>query len=134
MKRTVGIATLVGGLLLILVPRFILPVCEYQGYQPMHCSDTARAELYAGILLVGAGIAVLLLRRPGLVLGALLTAIAVAAAAFTFPEVYGYCKSPKMPCNYGTIPAIRLIATAAAVTTLIASGFSIKQLLRKDKS
>ena len=134
MKRTAGIAALIGGLLLILVPRFILPVCEYQGYQPMHCSDTARAELYAGILLAGAGAAILLLRRPGLVLGALLAVIAAAAAAFTFPEVYGYCKSPKMPCNYGTIPAIRLIAAATAITALIASGFTVKQLLHKDRS
>lgn len=134
MKRTAGIASLIGGLLLILVPRFILPVCEYQGYQPMHCSDTAHTELYAGILLAGAGVAVMLFRRPGLVLGALLAAIAVSAAALAFPEFYGYCKSPKMPCNYGTIPAIRLIAVMTAVTALIASGGAIKQLLRKGKS
>jgi len=134
MRRTAGIAALIGGLLLLLVPRFILPVCEFKGYQPMHCSDTARAELYAGLVLAAAGIAVLLLRRPGLALAALATAIVASVAALAFPEIYGYCKSPKMPCNYGTVPAIRLIALITAVTALIAAVSSIKQLLRKDKA
>jgi len=132
MKRTAGIAALIGGLLLVLVPRYILPVCEFKGYQPMHCSDTARAEMYAGVLLAGAGMAVLLLRRPVMVLAALLAAIAASAAALAFPEVYGFCKSPNMPCNYGTVPAVRLIAVLTAVIALIAAVSSIKQLLRKD--
>lgn len=131
MKRTAGVIALIGGLLLVLVPRFILPVCEFEGYQPMHCSDTAHAELYVGILLAGAGIAVLLLRRPGVVLIALFAAVGLSAAALALPEIYGYCKSQKMPCNYGTVPAIRLIAAATALAAVIASVSVVKQLLRK---
>lgn len=134
MKRTAAIAALIGGLLLILVPRYMLPVCEFKGYQPMHCSDTARMELYAGILLAAAGVAVLLFRRPGLVLGALLAALGLSAAAMILPEIYGYCKSPNMPCNYGTVPSIRLISVVTAVIALIAAVLSVRQMLRKDGS
>ena len=134
MTRTAGITAVIGGLLLVLVPRFILPVCEFSGYQPMHCSDTARAEQYAGILLACAGIAVLLLHRPGMVLAALVAVIGLCAAALSFPGIYGYCKSPKMPCNYGTVPSIRLIAVVTAAIALIASISVVKRLLRKDKA
>ncbi|MDH4162473.1 MAG: DUF4418 family protein [Nitrospirota bacterium] len=134
MKRAAGILAVIGGILLILAPRFILPVCEYSGYQPMHCSDTARAELYAGIAIICAGTAVLALHRHSLVVMALLAVIGVSSAALALPQIYGYCKSPKMPCNYGTVPAIRLTAVIIAAFAIIALLSYVKQLLRKEKA
>lgn len=134
MTRAAGIAAILGGLFLILAPRYILPVCEFQGYQPMHCSETARAELYAGVALAAAGVAIILLRRPVPVLGALAAAIGISIAALCLPGIYGYCKSPKMPCNYGTIPALRLVAAVNAAIALWAAIGTVRQLSRKDGS
>jgi len=134
MKGAAGILSLLGGLLLILIPRFILPVCEFQGYQPMHCSDTARAELYAGFVLAVVGAGILRARHAAAVLVSLLLSVGISATAIILPGIYGYCKSPKMPCNYGTIPSVRLVAAATATIALIATISVLKDLRRKDKT
>ena len=64
MKRLAGTTMILAGLLLVLVPRYILPACEFEGFSRMHCSDTAQAELVTGVLLALAGIGTLVLKFP----------------------------------------------------------------------
>ena len=66
MKKLAGITMILAGLLLVIVPRYILPACEFEGFSRMHCSDTAQAELVTGILLALAGIGTLVLKSRGI--------------------------------------------------------------------
>jgi hypothetical protein len=120
MKRLIAVTALVSGILLILVPRFILPVCEYEGYPAMHCSDTARAEYVVGALLLVAGIGAFLLKSTIASLIGAAVSIILYIAAFLLPDRYGYCHSSRMPCNYGAVPGIRFIASIGGIIMVVA--------------
>ena len=81
-----------------------------------------------------AGAAVLLTNRPAAVIPFLLAAVGLSAAALAIPEFAGYCKSPKMPCNYGTLPAVRLVSLSTAILSLLALGGALRNAIRKDRS
>ncbi len=120
MKKTICITALASGLLLILVPRYILPACEYVPGHPkgMHCSDTAHAEYVVGVLLISlGGITAFLRVKSGLIICATLSLVS-SIVAFLLPGIFGYCLSPQMPCNYGMVPGVRFVAV---VTTIIMS-------------
>ncbi len=120
MKKLIVVTALMSGILLILVPRFILPVCEYEGYPAMHCSDTARAEYVVGALLLVAGIGMFLLKSARTSIIGAAVSIILYSIAFLLPDKYGYCKSSRMPCNYGTVPGIRLIAIIGGIIMVVA--------------
>ena len=110
MKKLVAITTLAGGILFFLVPRYILPACEFSGFPRMHCSDTAHAEQVAGIvLIVVSGMTFLVKSRMMPLVSAVLSTI-VFVIAFWLPDKFGYCLSPRMPCHYGMVPAVRLLS------------------------
>jgi len=112
MKKLVALTALVSGLLLLSVPRYILPACEYEGYSPMHCSDTARAEYVAGaVLIMISGAAFVFRGHKSQITSAFVACIAYGIA-FWLPDKFGYCHSTRMPCNYGMVPGIRFIAIA----------------------
>ncbi len=120
MNKWTGFTALIGGILLIVVPRFILPACEYQGYAAMHCSDTARWEMAVGTLLILTGVLALFLKfRIGLIVCSL-AAISLFIVSFVLPDVSGYCRSARMPCNYGMVPGIRFIAAAGVISGVAA--------------
>ena len=119
MKTLIAVTALMSGILLILVPRFILPVCEYEGYPAMHCSDTARAEYVVGALLVVTGVvALLLISTRSSIIGAA-ASIILYIVAFLLPDKYGYCHSSRMPCNYGAVPGIRFIASISGIIMVV---------------
>ncbi len=120
MRRLVAVTGIAAGLLLGVVPRYVLPACEYEGHPRMHCSDTARAELVVGALLVVAGAFASAVKRPRPVMGAAAVSCALLALAWFMPDVYGYCASPRMPCHYGMVPGIRFIAVLAGVLLIAA--------------
>jgi ascorbate-specific PTS system EIIC-type component UlaA len=134
MKKTVGIVSLISGALLLMIPRFILPVCEYAGYQPMHCSDTARAEYIVGALLIAAGAGTFVLRHAAAPLIAAAISLLLSVAASAAPAIYGYCRSAKMPCNYGTVPAVRFVAVVTAVIMIIATVHLIRKRTKARSS
>jgi len=93
-----------------MVPRYILPACEYAGYSRMICSDTAQAEYVVGALLILTGCMTLVVKSGKTPLaGAVLSGI-LFGLAFWLPNAIGYCRSPGMPCNYGMAPAIRFLS------------------------
>jgi hypothetical protein len=120
MTRLVALTALATGVLLLLVPRFILPTCEYEGYPRMHCSDTARAEYVVGAILAAVGCAAFFAKTIKLPLLGAITAFVLYGVAFLLPDITGYCRSPRMPCTYGTVPAVRVIAVTGAVTMIVA--------------
>ena len=129
MKTFTAITASLSGILLILVPRFILPVCEYEGYPAMHCSDTAHAEYVVGALLLVAGIVVFLLKWTRTTIIGAMVSIILYIAAFLLPDIYGYCHSSRMPCNYGAVPGIRFIASIGGIIMVVA----IISLLRSTR-
>ena len=120
MKTLIAVTVLMSGILLILVPRFILPVCEYEGYPAMHCSDTARAEYIVGALLMAVGIGAFLLKSTTMSIVGAAVSIILYVIAFMVPDIYGYCHSSRMPCNYGAVPGIRFVAGISGIIMVVA--------------
>jgi len=115
------------GLLAVVTPRYILPVCEFKGFMPMHCSETALYEAWAGsgIMLVSV-MALFGPARPARVVLPLLILAAGIMVAY-IPQITGFCRSPSMPCNYGSIPALRLLGAGTVIVALL----SMRSFLRK---
>ena len=120
MKKLVAITAFTSGVLVLLVPRYILPACEYEGYPHMHCSDTARAEYIVGILLMVSGSATFFAKTTNQVLAGAVVSFILSVTAFWLPGKIGYCQSPRMPCNYGMVPGVRFTATVCLLILLVA--------------
>ena len=120
MKKLVALTELTTGVLLLFVPRYILPACEYEGFPRMHCSDTARAEFIVGALLVLAGGMVLFARTMKPLVIAVVVSCILYGVSFGLPDLYGYCLSSRMPCHYGMVPAVRFIAVFGALVMIVA--------------
>jgi hypothetical protein len=118
MKWLIGITALVGGMLLAVVPRFILPACGYMGFPAMRCTQTARAAMVAGALLVGSGLGALVTRQGKASLGTGGLAAVLFFVSLLLPDVMGYCRGTQMPCNYGMVPAIRFVAALGGLVVL----------------
>jgi len=133
MKRLISIPAIVLGTLFVLVPRYILPACEYSGYARMHCSDTAQAEQVVGALLILAGGMTLLVKPPVMPLvGAVLSCV-LFSLAWWLPDKFGYCQSPRMPCNYGMVPAIRFLSVAGLIIMIGAAVGIVNSYRQKGK-
>ena len=114
----VAITALACGILFFLVPRYVLPACEYAGYSRMHCSDTAQAERVVGaVLIVVSGLTFLVRWTMMPLVSAILSTI-VFGIAFWLPDIFGYCLSPKMPCHYGMVPALRFLSILGFLTMI----------------
>jgi hypothetical protein len=114
MKKIIVITAIASGILLLLVPRYILPACEYLGHPKMHCSDTALAEFVVGALLIVLGGITALLRSSGADLVCAALSDVLYITAFFLPDKFGYCHSTQMPCNYGMVPGVRFVAVISA--------------------
>ena len=134
MRKLVAITTLAAGILLIVVPRYILPACEYEGYSRMHCSDTAHAENIIGALLLVIGAGALFLRSEKAMVACATASFLLYLMAFWLPDKFGYCQSPRMPCNYGMVPGIRFIAVVGAISMIIAIVGLARALRKKGHS
>ena len=114
-----GVLLLGLGVLLVLTPWFIFPVCEVFGNYAqtstgklliMPCGYTARAEIGVGSMtaLVGAiafAYSAIDVRRALGVIGA-----ALGGFAILFPTVITkMCSNPSHPCVTGTLPALVLL-------------------------
>jgi hypothetical protein len=131
-KALAAAAAIVGGVLLLAVPRFVFPTCEALGRGRMHCTDLARGEYATGALLVGVG-ALLIALPPGpRAAAAAAAAMLVAVAAFFVPSYTRYCANPDMPCHYGMAPSVRFVAGAVALVELAALVRLARGAARRD--
>jgi len=133
MRKLISITALVCGILLVLVPRYILPACEYAGYARMHCSDTAQAEFIVGALLILTGGMTLLLKSPAMPLAGAISSCVLLSLAWWLPDKFGYCQSSRMPCNYGMVPAVRFLSIIGLLV-MIGAVVGIANSFRKKGS
>jgi len=124
MRKLVAITTLAGGILFYLVPRYILPACEYAGYPRMHCSDTAQGEYVVGAALIVVSGMTFFVKTKKMPLVSAMLSIVLFGLAFWLPNYFGYCQSPRMPCHYGMVPAVRFLSTIG-ILIMIGAVFSI---------
>jgi hypothetical protein len=134
MKKVIAVTAVASGILLLLLPRYILPACEYLGHPAMHCSDTARAEYVVGALLIALGVAaaILKLKATGIVCSGV--SIILYVVAFRLPDIFGYCRSTQMPCNYGMVPGVRFVSVLSAIIMAIAFIGAVKSYRKKGRS
>jgi hypothetical protein len=129
----VGITTLVCGILFVLVPRYVLPACEYSGFARMHCSDTAQAEQVIGAVLIVVSGTTFLVKSTTIPLVSAVLSMSLFGIAFWIPDKFGYCLSPRMPCHYGMVPAVRFLSIIG-ILIMIAVVFIIAKSYRKKGS
>ena len=134
MKNVISLTAFLSGLLLVLVPRYILPACEYEGYPAMHCSDTALAEYVVGAVLVAVGIGVFLLKSTAMSIFSAVASIILYVIAFLLPDKYGYCHSSRMPCNYGMVPGVRFVAIVSGIIMVVAIILLVKSIRKKGSA
>ncbi|GAB4406408.1 MAG: hypothetical protein OHK0032_01400 [Thermodesulfovibrionales bacterium] len=126
--RVTGILLFFAGLMIVLTPRFILPVCEYQGHPRMACSYTGLSEMFIGAIIISASIGTFFSKTNESLRWLMLVAFIGGLSAILIPMVLGYCGSSRMPCNYGTIPALRL--EGSIVLAVSTAGFVLSFIKR----
>ena len=132
MKLFAAVAAIVGGVLLMVIPRFVFPACEYLGRGRMHCTDAAHGEFLVGGLLAAAGVALLLLKPGTASILAAAVAVLLCFAAFFVPAYTRYCANPDMACHYGMVPSIRFIAIVVGVAAAAALTGLVRESKRRD--
>ncbi len=118
------------GLLVLLTPRYILPTCEFEGYSRMACTYTGTAEMFIGAIVMIAAVGMILSRTYEALRWSGLTTLAAGIAVVFVPDAIGYCHNSQHPCNYGTVPMLRLLG--ALIILLSIAGFIIS--LKGEKS
>jgi hypothetical protein len=134
MKRLTGITAFIGGVLLVLIPRYIFPACEYLGRPLMHCSDTARAEYWIGALLLLTSAATYFFKSDRSIVLTASAVFVLSVLAGMAPDKYGYCRSPMMACNYGMVPSIRFIAAIMAIMMIGVIISRVRSYRKKGKA
>jgi len=132
MKLFAAVAAMLAGVLLLVIPRFVFPACEYLGRGRMHCTDAAHGEFLVGGLLVATGAALLLLKTGTAAIGTAAFAVLLSAAAFFVPAYTRYCANPDMACHYGMVPSIRFIAVAVGVIEVAALAGLVRESKQRD--
>jgi hypothetical protein len=120
-NATFGAIFVIAGVLIALTPRYILPTCEYgkASHALSSCSYMGRAEMVLGFIMVGAGIGAFFSKTGAALRAVMFPTLFVSLAVLFLPKVTGYCASPNMPCNYGTVPMLRLIGGISAIVAIM---------------
>jgi hypothetical protein len=129
--NTYGALLALLGIIIILTPWIIFPVCEMEGSYvitstgtklPMTCGWTARAETGIGALIVVAG-GLLIARSTRETRQAVgVFTIAMGALVILFPTVLiGMCKVATHPCRMTTLPALEILG----VIVIIVGGYLV---------
>lgn len=120
-KMVNGIGALLAllGILIILVPWVILPVCEMSGMYamlqsggklPMPCGWTARAESGVGALIMIAGGLLIARNTPETRQAVGIFSIALGALVVLIPTVLiGMCRLAEHPCRVLTLPGLEIL-------------------------
>ena len=117
-----GIVLIVLGLLLLAIPHWLFPVCEFarethSGGMHMPCYWVARAEIGLGVFVAFCGVLFLSVGGKQAKYGvALVSMFAALLAGVTATVIIGGCANPDMICNQATLPAL---AQASGVGFLV---------------
>jgi len=131
MGKAIGALLVLLGIVVILTPWIIFPVCEMQGLFlktasgtnfPMTCGWAARAETGVGALIMVAG-GLLIARSTTETRQAVgIFSIAMGALVVLFPTVLiGMCKVASHPCRMTTLPALELLG----IVVIIVGGYLV---------
>jgi len=131
MGKAIGALLVLLGIVVILTPWIIFPVCEMQGLFlktasgtnfPMTCGWAARAETGVGALIMVAG-GLLIARSTTETRQAVgIFSIAMGALVILLPTVLiGMCKMAEHPCRMTTLPALELLG----VIVIIIGGYLV---------
>jgi hypothetical protein len=126
-KITQGIGALLVllGIIIILTPWIIFPVCEMHGMymvlqsgvkMPMPCGWTARAETGVGALIAVAGGLLIARRTPETKQAVGVFSIAAGVLVILLPTVLiGMCRLADHPCRQLTLPALEILGAAVII-------------------
>jgi len=124
-----GALLVILGILVILTPWVLFPVCEMEGLflktasgvqMPMKCGWTARAETGMGALIVLAGGMLIARHTPETRQAVGVFTIAFGVLVVLFPTfLIGMCALADHPCRMTTLPALELLG----VIVVIIGGF-----------
>jgi hypothetical protein len=92
----------------------------------MNCSHTGIAEMFVGCILMVSALGLLFSTSHETLRWATVTALVTGVSVITLPEAIGYCHSSNMPCNYGTMPMLRLTGSAIILVSLAGFVLSFK--------
>ncbi len=119
MVNGIGALLVLLGIIIILTPWIIFPVCEMEGSYvvtaagaklPMTCGWAARAEAGVGGLIVLAGGLLIFRSTPETRQTIGIFSIAMGVLVVLFPTVLiGMCKVVTHPCRLTTLPALEIL-------------------------
>lgn len=125
MGKGTGALLVLLGMVVILTPWIIFPVCEMEGLLvqavsgmtfPMPCGWTARAETGTGALIAVAGGLLIARNTPETRQAAGVFSVALGALVISFPTfLIGMCKNASHPCRLATLPALEILGVLAIV-------------------
>ncbi len=125
MVNGIGALLVLLGIVIILTPWIIFPVCEMEGSfvvtasgtkLPMTCGWTARAETGIGALIVVAGGLLIARSTPETRQAVGVFSIAMGALVILFPTVLiGMCKVATHPCRLTTLPMLEVLGVLVII-------------------
>ncbi len=124
-----GALLVILGILIMLTPWIIFPVCEMHGSYiettsgmkfPMACGDTARAETGLGALIIVSGGLLIARQCHDTRKDVGVFSIATGVLVILYPTfITGMCKMATHPCRQLTLPALEILG----VVVIIIGGF-----------
>ena len=133
-----SLAYIIIGILFILFPMYILPVCPSESVnlptamqgqvEHMHtgvgkimkCFWTGRAEVGVGCLIIAIGILMLFCQKIFLRMGLSMAIVCISLFALAIPTVLiGVCDNQMMRCNMGAKPALVLLSLLLFIVALV---------------
>ncbi|MBO4747714.1 MAG: DUF4418 family protein [Clostridiales bacterium] len=102
------------GLLVILAPTVIFPVCESE--MKMACFFTKKAEIGVGLLIAAIGVVSFFLKNKDIRIGLSIAQFLNAALVLALPlKLTGLCKKSDMACRVKTLPALIVLSVLLAI-------------------
>ncbi len=103
------------GLLVILAPTVLFPVCESE--MKMACFYTKEAEIGVGLVIAALGVIYFFLKNKDIRLGISIAELLNAALVLALPaKLTGLCKMSSMACRVKTYPALIVLSVLLAVS------------------
>ena len=137
-RVVLSLAYIIIGILFILFPMYILPVCPSESVnlptamqgqvEHMHtgvgkimkCFWTGRAEVGVGCLIIAIGILMLFCQKIFLRMGLSMAIACISLFALAIPTVLiGVCDNQMMRCNMGAKPALVLLSLLLFIVALV---------------